>query len=266
MKAVDDLNATEPALTTPKHYTMNSRTDVDYLLKIAPTATPGIEGKRALNYKPYTVPKVPHHSNPKPRRDKTTVDTISRLRTIILKATARNQSTERFASQVGKMHGASFYLEATDGLRALFLPADGLKRESASFNLTEGGMPGCTDILLTNPDMFCAVERALTCCDERSHRVDLHILCGGLILKSEIPYTCEFDEAVQGMSDEFHIEYPKLTEIFAESLAIVLSINGKFLREALGSWPLRMFYSKDGNRVVFAPLDNSFRYVIALQR
>jgi hypothetical protein len=248
MKAIADINKSQ-------------QIDADYLVSKLPAGA-GVEGRRALNYKPYRVPKMPHHANPKPRQDKTTVDTLSRLFTLLQTAQSKLPDYKNYKSAIGQKHG-SFYLAATDGGRALMLPNDGALHPPAQCDLTETGMPGRSDILLDTPELFCAVKRALTC-SPKSDKIEMHILCGGLILKSRIEGECEFEEAVQGMSDPFNSDYPKLTEIFADSLTTVLAIDGKYLLDVLGSWPLRMSYSKDGNRVVFAPMDDSFRYVIAL--
>jgi len=123
-------------------------------------------------------------------------------------------------------------------------------------------------LTIHNPEMFCAVKRALLMTDERQHhRVDLLLSndLGGLRILSQDSEIGTFDETIQEPSPSaFTEQFPNLADIFKDVLTTVVSINGKYLLDVLGSWPLTMYYAVGTSHVVFAPDDGSFRYVVAL--
>lgn len=224
-----------------------------FAVRLLPGATLPKE-KRFRVTNQITFKRMPK-SNPKPRRDKTTVDTIARLYSQIDAAFMKlhPQDQERYGSMVGRTCGR-FYIAATDGHRALFLPVDGEKREPFQHqDLLETG-PGMDNrAVLDNPELHLAIERAMLAANaNNSVSVDFGSAQKVTRITSKTTDEIEFDEDVT-MAEE-----ATLNEHGTEPLGF----DGKYLLPVLGSWPLRLFWRNPEQHVVFAPADDSFRYVL----
>lgn len=232
-----------------------SSVDVDELLdRIKPEHS--ASGKRALNYKAPSIPKVPRLTNPKARIDRTTADTISRIHAAIRKDRLNDErNCERCAAHIEQRHGRAFWVAETDGHRALLLPPDGIKRTAAKANFTDPKSPDekddtfrTGDALLDNPELWLALKRAATMCDERSKLVTLAFDFDRykLVVSSSHPDVGDFEEELdcycsQSFTVSFHLPY---------------------LFDVLGSWPMRVLFGDPESHVVFVGPDDSFRYAL----
>lgn len=218
-----------------------------------------------------SMPKVPR-TNPKPRIDKVATDTAARLYSVIDAAITRKGFDRTRVDRVnGKLVGSGrFYVALTDEHRALLLPADGEKREISGFDCTEEAGGYVNSAVLDNPELYCALERALVASDDRRmNKVTLEF--GSVENCVRIAATdlesCSFDEDITlgAAAVIAKQETPEGEEPAAEK-PVKIGFNGKYLGAVLGSWPLRIFWKDTESAIVFAPADDSFRYTLMPMR
>ena len=179
---------------------------------------------------------------PKPRVEKRE-KTLARLTKSIKKARER-EDNPRVDRMVGTQQG-EFVMTETDGHRALLQRGEGKPTE---YKMLEKLPPN--SVKLEDPELFLAVKRALIIADKDSKLVKLD-LDRGLTVRAE----CEGDTFEQFF-----------TVVHDRWRSVVLGVNGSYLLDCLGSWPLFLHWSDAEGVMVLRPEDDSWRYAVMLMR
>lgn len=170
---------------------------------------------------------------PKPRVEDS-AHTIARLCKI-----GGNESCQR---QIGKRAG-EFYLAATDGHRALLLPDNREEREGMPAEF--GELPPNT--FVTGAWFFLALKRAMCISNEEPWGISLKIDAKSVTMEAEYE------------GDTFS---ERLTAIVQGGSGCRLGLNGRYLQDALGVWPLYLHFTDAEHMVVLRPEGDSWRYLL----
>lgn len=224
-------------------YSPTMRARPGSFLRIKPDGTVSYHNPNCLKdakpgSRPFRMPAL------NPRTDNKPGETFERLKAAIDKRKAKDpqQNVTRFIS---RPCADGWKIETTDGHTALLTrgPAEG-----PYCNVFDAWKEKARLVCsIDNPEFHLALKRALVMADaNESHKVRLVARPGTLELSSEDPQLGSFDETLTvNTCERWHV-----------------TLNGRYLEDVCGSWPLSVWYVDAESAVMFEAEDGSWRYVI----
>lgn len=200
----------------------------------------GVEGPKALKYKPAGSSKLPSTKRPRiPERNPTRVR--EQIEKDIARAVKKDPDGTRHATNyVGRWARRGYVIVATDGHRLLAAkgPADpDGKVENFSDKRDHG--------IVFGPEFGERLIEVATMADDRSHLVKMRICDGAVSLEAE---TAEYGEAVAILDPLNTVDAPDM----------VIGLNWKYLKPALGAWDLYFSFNNATEYVVLQPMQLGF--------
>lgn len=193
---------------------------------------------------PWTKPHIPFRLTtagrslqPKPR-----IETSSKSFERMKRDCTKVMDEERCKQMTGRDCGDGYRMVATNGHWALIERGKG----TGVLMPISKGDKHTTKVILSDPEFYCALNRAEVMADERSRTVTL-------LGKGERAwlYSSHSD-----MGD-FMEHVPATTN---KPWGVCLNLD--YLRMTLGCWPLTMWFRDEENAVVFEPSDGAWRFVV----